>query len=178
VTVWAGILGEKIIGPYFFPNENVNAKEYLDLLKMHIVPDIEQAAAEQLIAPDEIWFQQDGAAPHYATAVRNYLDATFPGRWIGRRGPIEWPARSPDLSPLDFYFWGKLKSRIYIPRPLVLRRLIDNVRTESAMVLPSELRRVQKEFYDRLGYCLTADGNHFEHMISTKKHHRHSSDSD
>ncbi|KAJ8897958.1 hypothetical protein PR048_003316 [Dryococelus australis] len=24
-------------------------------------------------------------------------------RWVGRRGPVHWPARSPDLNPLDYY---------------------------------------------------------------------------
>ena len=29
--------------------------------------------------------------------------------WIGRRGPTEYPARSPDLTPMDFFFVGILK---------------------------------------------------------------------
>ena len=32
--------------------------------------------------------------PHFASVVRDFLDEKFLGRWIGRRGPIEWPARS------------------------------------------------------------------------------------
>ena len=27
------------------------------------------------------------------------LDKHFAGRWIGRRGPTEWPPRSPNLRP-------------------------------------------------------------------------------
>ncbi|RZC39627.1 hypothetical protein BDFB_015140, partial [Asbolus verrucosus] len=38
--------------------------------------------------------------------VRQYLDETFPGRWIGRRDAIEWPARSPDLTLHNFFLWG------------------------------------------------------------------------
>jgi hypothetical protein len=48
------------------------------------------------------YFQQDGAPPHYGLGVHTYLDEQFPGRRIGRRGPTEWPIRSPDLSPMDF----------------------------------------------------------------------------
>jgi hypothetical protein len=33
------------------------------------------------------------------------LDVKFPGRWIGRGGPIAWPPRSPDLTPLDIFFF-------------------------------------------------------------------------
>ncbi|GFT41032.1 DUF4817 domain-containing protein [Trichonephila clavipes] len=49
-----------------------------------------------------MWFQQDGAPSHYARHAREHLDRTFPNRWIGRGGPVAWPPRSPDLSPLDF----------------------------------------------------------------------------
>ncbi|PSN47232.1 hypothetical protein C0J52_16550 [Blattella germanica] len=35
------------------------------------------------------------------------------GRWIGRRGPIEFPPRSPDLTPMDFYLWGTVKDEVY-----------------------------------------------------------------
>ncbi|GBM88486.1 hypothetical protein AVEN_269361-1 [Araneus ventricosus] len=29
-----------------------------------------------------------------------------PDRWIGRGGPVLWPPRSPDLTPLDFFPMG------------------------------------------------------------------------
>ena len=58
-------------------------------------------------------FQRDGAPPHYGTVVREWLNEKFVGRWIGRRGRIEWPPRSPDLSPCDFFLWGVLKERVY-----------------------------------------------------------------
>ena len=35
----------------------------------------------------------------------------FPGRLISLRGDVEWPARSPDLSPCDVFLWGYLKER-------------------------------------------------------------------
>ena len=143
---------------------------------MHIVPDLRQAAQQQNIPFGNVWFQQDGASPHYAVAVRNYLDATFPGRWIGRRGPIEWPARSPDLTPLDFYLWGKLKAKVYSPRPGTLQALMNRIRFEIALIQAEELERVLLEIYDRLGYCIAAEGGHFEHLISTKKRHSNEED--
>jgi hypothetical protein len=41
-----------------------------------------------------------------------YLNRKFPGRWIDRGGPVVWPPCSPDLSALDFYLWGHLKSSL------------------------------------------------------------------
>ena len=53
-----------------------------------------------------MYFQHHGAPPHSSREVRNFLNYRFPGRWIGRGGPHNWPARSPDLSPLDYCVWG------------------------------------------------------------------------
>jgi len=44
-----------------------------------------------------MYFHHDGAPPHSSREVRNFLNYRFPGRWIGRSGPHNWPARSPDL---------------------------------------------------------------------------------
>ncbi|GBO16290.1 hypothetical protein AVEN_146960-1 [Araneus ventricosus] len=38
---------------------------------------------------------------------------SYPARWIGHGGPVAWPPRSPDLNPLDFFFWGHMKSSVY-----------------------------------------------------------------
>lgn len=51
----------------------------------------------------ELWFQHDGAPPHFARQARTTLNEIFGNRWIGRDGPVNWPARSPDLTPLDFF---------------------------------------------------------------------------
>ena len=48
---------------------------------------------------------------HRALNVRASLDDAFPDSWIGRGGPTAWPARSPDVTPLDFFLW--VKDRFY-----------------------------------------------------------------
>ncbi|GBP93868.1 hypothetical protein EVAR_92799_1 [Eumeta japonica] len=45
--------------------------------------------------------------------VREYLNNVFPNSWIGRDGQFPWPPRSPDLTPLDFYVWGRAKELVY-----------------------------------------------------------------
>ena len=59
----------------------------------------------------EFYFQQDGAPPHYHRDVRAYLDKNLPNRWIGQRGNIESPPRSPDLTPPDFFYGYTSKIR-------------------------------------------------------------------
>lgn len=60
---------------------------------------------------DEVTFQHDGASPHYAFVVRQYLDERFSGDWIGSRVPLEWQPRSPDLTPIHFILGAPLKLR-------------------------------------------------------------------
>ena len=48
----------------------------------------------------------DEAPAHIVADVRHFLDATYPQRWIRSGRPVTWPARSPDLNLLDFFFWG------------------------------------------------------------------------
>ncbi|KAJ8937848.1 hypothetical protein NQ318_022266 [Aromia moschata] len=61
-----------------------------------------------------MFFQQYGCPGHHAIIVRNWLNSEFNEHWIGRDGPILWSPRSPDLTILDFYLWGRLKARIEI----------------------------------------------------------------
>jgi hypothetical protein len=60
-----------------------------------------------------MWYLYDGASCHNAHIVRDCLQDNFPARWIGRNGPVAWPARSPDLNPCDFFLWGYMKELVY-----------------------------------------------------------------
>ncbi|GFX12270.1 mariner Mos1 transposase [Trichonephila clavipes] len=61
-----------------------------------------------------MWFQHDGSPTHFSADVRNVLDTAYPSRWIGLGGPVNWPARSPDLSCLYFFLCGYMKSLVYV----------------------------------------------------------------
>ena len=67
-------------------------------------------------------FMQDGAPPHFCCFVTDVLNERFPDVWIGRGGPIPWPSRSPDLSPLDFFLWRYIKNIVYAEKIRNTRR--------------------------------------------------------
>ncbi|GFV54597.1 hypothetical protein TNCV_3578511 [Trichonephila clavipes] len=50
----------------------------------------------------ELWFQ-DGSTSHTARAAIDLLKDTFGDRLISRFGPVDWPPRSCDLTPLDYF---------------------------------------------------------------------------
>ena len=97
--------------------------------------------------PDGFFFQLDGAPAHWGLMVRETLHAEFPDRWIGRDGPIVWPARSPDITPLDFFLWGYVKAKVFrTPVESVdelkerIREAVDSVRAEMLANTWRELR--------------------------------------
>jgi len=49
-------------------------------------------------------------------------------RWLGRRGPDEWPARSLDLMPCDFFLWGWAKEEVYWAKPRTMEQLEERIR--------------------------------------------------
>ena len=58
-----------------------------------------------------------GLQPHRRAAVCNHLQQLFPNRVVGLGHPVEWPPRSPDLTPLDIWLWGDVKSKVYSEGP-------------------------------------------------------------
>lgn len=161
VNVWAGILGNRVIGPIFL-RENLRGERYLRMLQDEIFPEISQVAGNNI---ENVMFQQDGAPPHYYRPVSDFLNGHFPGRWIGRRGPVEWPARSPDLTPLDFFLWGYLKSKVYRTRPETIEELEQRITEVCRNITPETYENVRQEFHNRLFMCQEVNGEHFEHLI-------------
>ena len=66
---------------------------------------------------EEFYFQQDGVPPHYHSDARSFLEEVLLSKWIGRRSFVEYPPRSPDPTPLDFFLWGYLKDKVYTTKP-------------------------------------------------------------
>lgn len=109
VNMWAAVIDDKLIGPVELPLR-LNSESYLDFLRNHLGEMLEDVP---LNVRTNLIFQHDGCPAHYGRNVRAYLDEVFPGRWIGRNGPVLWPPRSPDLNPLDFHIWGNVTNLIY-----------------------------------------------------------------
>ena len=101
VMCWAGVIEGQLIIHWFDNNVSVNGQTYLNMLKEKVWPKIRNLASRRMY-----WFQQDGAAVHTTKDVREWLNKTFHGRVTSRMIEHPWPAKSPDLSPLDYWFWN------------------------------------------------------------------------
>jgi hypothetical protein len=92
--VWAGIIGNRLIGPHVLP-------PYLNFLQNELSVLLDDVPLQ---VRRDMWYLHDGAPAHSARAVKNWLNANLENRWIGRNGPVLWPARSPDLNSRDFFY--------------------------------------------------------------------------
>ena len=157
VVVWAAIFHDRIIGPYFFDDRTVNQKNYLEMLKCYFIPELRRTRRLR-----NTCFQQDGAPPHWGLEVRAFLDAHFPGNWIGRSGSISWPPRSPDITPLDYYLWGKVKADVFTRKPQTVEQMKSFITQSIQGISRSEIESTFDNFVKRLDWCIQAEGGHFQ----------------
>ncbi|KAL6417052.1 hypothetical protein ACFW04_013025 [Cataglyphis niger] len=149
------------LGPVILPDV-LTGRTYVDFLTENLPDFLEDVP---LFERNKIVFQQDGAGPHNARIVTNYLNEHFPGRWMGRYGPIRWPARSPDLNPLDFFLWGYCKEVIYKMLPKDIEELETRLRHAIWNVDEEIMENVKINLLKRMRACVRMDGGHFEHLV-------------
>ncbi|GFV17412.1 DUF4817 domain-containing protein [Trichonephila clavipes] len=92
----------------------------------------------------ELWFQQNGATCHTARATIDLLKDTFGDHLISCFRPVNWPPRSCNLTPLDYFLWGYVKSLVYAAKPQTLDHLEDNIRSVIADIRPQMLENSSK----------------------------------
>ncbi|GFW56811.1 putative LOC100569746 [Trichonephila clavipes] len=127
-------------------NVTVNGDRYRAMITNFFIPELNNHDVQ------ELWFQQDGATCHTARATIDLLKDTFGDRLISRFGPVNWPPRSWDLTPLDYFLWGYVKSLVYADKPQTLDHLEDNIRRVIADIRPQMLEKVIENWTSKLDY--------------------------
>ncbi|GFT49621.1 putative transposable element [Trichonephila clavipes] len=134
LTAWCTLWAGRIIGPYFKNDEGhnvtVNGDRYRAMITNFFIPELNNHDVQ------ELWFQQDGTTCPTARDTIDLLKYTFDDRLISRFGPVNWPPRSCDLAPLDYFLWGYIKSLVYADKPQTLDHLEDNIRHVIADIRP------------------------------------------
>ena len=161
IMVFCGMKRDGTFGLTVYRNENMTAASYKRLLSHTVLPELRVWNGGDLA---NLWWQQDGATVHVSGSNMRYLDRQFQERVLSRnpiRG-LDWPARSPDLNPLDFCLWGYLKSKVYRPRPATLDELEANIRREVEDLDPDMMRRAILDMRNRAQLCAAKNGGNFE----------------
>ena len=143
----------------FFDN-TVTADRYIANI---LQPFVEQLTADEI---EYAWFQQDGAPAHTANISLDFLEQFFADRIISKRVPThEWPARSPDLTPLDFWLWGDLKGKVYENKPTTIDELKENIKWEILQIPQETISNVFDNMMKRIDHCRAAGGGQFQHLL-------------
>lgn len=160
VNVWCGILDGRIIGPHVF-NGTVTGQTFLAFL-INTLPNLLDDVP--LVDVLNMWFQMDGCPAHYAAAVRNHLTVEFPDRWIGRGSVFPWPPRSPDLTCLDFFLWGRIKDIVYQNPPTTREDMILRIENAVNGISRAEIESAVLSTRGRIHDCIANNGRQFEHL--------------
>ena len=167
LNVWAALCGNGLlIGPYFF-EQNVDGIAYLRMLNEFVFAQLavhfnNQYWEGMFRGP---WWAQDGAPAHRLIQVRDRLNEVFGNdRVIGLGHNVEWPPRSPDLTPCDFFMWGYLKGKVYSTPPQDIDELRQRIVEECHALReqPAIIRRAVQDMHRRTMLCVARNGGHVE----------------
>lgn len=161
LNVWGGIINDFVIGPYFF-EDRVTGEVFLNFLRNDF-PILTRHVPNFI--KEVMWLQLDGAPSHFHTNVRQHITENFPARWIGRLGPVAWPPRSPDLTPMDYFLWGFVKYDVYGTEATTKENMMERIRESFRRITPEMLRQVRNSFIKRINLCFNHNGQHFEQFL-------------
>ena len=89
---------------FFAPKEKLNAEVYSRVLEDKILPWMNDTATGKNYV-----FQQDSAPAHTAKQTIKLLKRSNVRFWE----KDFWPSNSPDLNPLDYYFWERIEAKAF-----------------------------------------------------------------
>ena len=164
VMVWLALVNNSVLQIRWMDEPHrpctVTEESYLHMLQREVWPEVAQRAGRA-----RWWFQQDGASVHCTDDVLAFLNAKFCGRVISRCGEHEWTPYSPDLNPLDFFFWGHAMAEVFCQKPSTIEELKQVVEDMAANLSGEIIRKVMENFRRRCEACVSANGGAFEYFL-------------
>ena len=77
------------------------------------------------------------------------------------------PPKSPDLTPLDFYLWGHMKSLVFTVSPINEEDLVNKIMDAATATknYPGVIQGAMKSILERARLCIVVGGDHFEQLM-------------
>jgi hypothetical protein len=127
--VRCGVIGDQQIDPYIFL-QCLTGGIYANILQDELPALLENVPPQ---TRQQMYYQHDGAPPHFSRVIRQYLNDKFSNQWIGCGGAQNWPPQSTDLNPLVYHVWGYMKAMVYAhkvnTREELLQRILSTARS-------------------------------------------------
>lgn len=148
VMVWGGISIGGRTDLHIFARGGINAQRYLNEVIIPFVRPYAGAVGEHFVLMD------DNAPIHRARAVNNFLEEEGIVR-------MEWPARSPDLNPIE-HLWDQLQRAVRaLPNPpQTVQQLAQALQRAWGDIAQEAIRRLIRSMPRRCRECVRARGAH------------------
>ena len=115
-----------------------------------------------------VGLHQDKASSHTSQSTVNFLEKMERETGIRAIPFTHIPAKSPDVSPMDFYAFGLLKSALSKRRPTTLHGLWKTVQEEWAKIPLSILQKTLLSWKLRCRKVVQNKGYQIEHLKHKK----------
>lgn len=154
VMVWAGISARGRTGLVFFKKgDTVTSKVYQrDVLEGEL-----RQAGPRIFGTDDWTLMQDGASAHTSKATDAWCMENIPKFW----NKSQWPAKSPDLNPCDFYLWGRLQAIVNSSPIPSVQALKQRLKKAYGALDDDEVAAACRSVTRRLKQCIDSKGSRF-----------------
>ncbi len=136
---YGGCISAYGMGSLHVLESTMKAERYIKVLEQHMLPSRRRV------------FQQDNAKQHTAAITTAWLRSR-------RVRMLNWPACSPDLSPID-NIWCIIKRKIWQRRPQTLQQLETYIRQEWDQIPTTILQKLITSMPRRLQIVLKRRGD-------------------
>ena len=88
----------------------------------------------------------------------------FANRAVALLHEMEWPPRSPDMTPCDFLLWGYSKSQVFETPPSDMQHQRNQIQPkfENLRQNPGVIRNAVRSMEKRTRTCIEKYGRHVE----------------
>ena len=91
----------------------------------------------------DMWFQQDSAICHTECVIMDLFRGEFSEHFISHSGPVNWPSRACDLTPLEYFLWCYVKAHVFTDKPALIDTLKQNTEVFICEITAEMLERVR-----------------------------------
>ncbi|GJQ78998.1 hypothetical protein Trydic_g159 [Trypoxylus dichotomus] len=164
VNVWVGIVGDTLLGPCILPAK-LTQDSYLRFLRNTMQKYLDDIP---LYAQGNLWFMHDGEGSHISQEVCDFFNKTF-SQWIGGGDHGSWSTRSPDLNPIDFFFWDYMERLVYDCKNVIkteedlcqyILKAAKHIEKQSG-----NFQWMRESLSRRVEACIYAKGANFDHLL-------------
>ncbi len=138
---------------FFGPHEMCNTAKYYSIMRYKVLPWLKTNY------PDRNYvFQQDRAPAHTSDRIQKFCQKNLSNFWPKNI----WPPSSPDLNPLDYFWWGMIKQKVNESPHPNLESLKAKIVSEWAAYPARDIIKACTSFRKRIEAVIAADGLHIE----------------